>query len=74
MKCAFHFENHKTSDFQSNLLVSWELVTEGHQRRPIKTYKFQVKYVHFKQECAHFNEMCDRKDPSFVNSLVSVVV
>ena len=28
---TFHFEMHKTTDFHSNLLVSWELVIEGHQ-------------------------------------------
>ena len=27
---AFHFEMDKTADFHSNLLVSWELVTEGY--------------------------------------------
>ena len=25
---------HKTADFHSNLLISWELVTEGYQGRP----------------------------------------
>ena len=28
---AFHFEIHKTADFHANLLLSWELVTEGYQ-------------------------------------------
>ena len=37
---AFQLEMHKTADFHSNLLVSWELVTEGYQGRPV--------------ECAHF--------------------
>ena len=27
---------HKTADFHSNLFVSWELVTEGYQGRPVK--------------------------------------
>ena len=27
---------HKTADFHSNLLVSWELVTGGYQGRPVK--------------------------------------
>ena len=26
----FHFEMHRTADFHPNLLVSWELVTEGY--------------------------------------------
>ena len=30
---------HKTADFHSNLLVSWELVTEGYQGRPVKCTK-----------------------------------
>ena len=30
---TFHSEIHKTTDFHSNLLVSWELVTEGYQGR-----------------------------------------
>ena len=33
---AFHFEMDKNADFNSNLLVSWELVTEGYQGRPMK--------------------------------------
>ena len=32
----FHFEIQKTADFHSNLLVSWKLVTGGHQGRPMK--------------------------------------
>ena len=47
---AFHFEMYKTVDFHSNLLVSWELMTEGYQGRPMKC-------VHF----THFIEMRDRK-------------
>ena len=36
LKCAhFTLKMHKTADFHSNLLVSWELVTEGYQGRPI---------------------------------------
>ena len=31
----FHFEMLKTYDFQSKLLVSCELVTEGYQGRPL---------------------------------------
>ena len=41
---TFHFEMHKTADFYSILLVSWELVTEGHQGRPMKCAHF----THFK--------------------------
>ena len=26
---TFHFKMHKTANFHSNLLVSWELITEG---------------------------------------------
>ena len=48
-----YFEMHKTADFHSNLLVTWELITEGYQGRP-------MKYVHFKH-FVHFNEMRDRK-------------
>ena len=48
--CAFYFEMLKTADFRSNMLVSWELVTEDFQGRP-------VKFAHF----THFNEMRDRK-------------
>ena len=43
---GFHFEMHKTADFHSNLLASWELVTESYQWRPLK-------YTHF----THFNEI-----------------
>ena len=32
---SFHFEMHRTGDFHSNLLVSWELVTEGYEGRPM---------------------------------------
>ena len=39
----FYFEMHKTADFHFNLLVSWELVPEDYQGRPMK--------------CAHFNEI-----------------
>ena len=38
---AFRFEMHQTADFHSNLLVSWELVTEGYQGRPVKCAHFQ---------------------------------
>ena len=37
--CAFHvfqLEMHKTADFHSNLLVSWELMTGGYLGRPMK--------------------------------------
>ena len=44
---AFKLEIHeihafklKTVDFQSNLLASWELVTEAHQGRPVKCTHF----------------------------------
>ena len=30
---------HKTADFLKNLLISWELVTEGYQGRPVKYTK-----------------------------------
>ena len=32
---TFHLEMHKTADFHSKLLVSWELLAEGYQGRPI---------------------------------------
>ena len=59
---AFHFEMHKTADFHSILLVSWELVTEGYQERPVK----YVHFTHFKLKCAHFtqfNEIIERPLP-----------
>ena len=43
-------ELYKTADVHSNLLVSWELVTEGYQGKP-------VKYTHFKLKCGYF-ERC----------------
>ena len=43
VKCTemhtFHSERNKTADFHSNLLVSWELLTEGYQGRPVKCTK-----------------------------------
>ena len=38
---AFHFEVHKTAEFQSNLLASWELMTEAYQGRPMKCAHFK---------------------------------
>ena len=38
---AYMREMHKTVDFHSNLLVSWELVTEGYQGRPMKCTHFK---------------------------------
>ena len=38
---AIYFEMYKTADFYSNLLVSWKLVTEGYQGRPIKCALFE---------------------------------
>ena len=35
---AFHLEMHKQADFHSNRLVSWDLVTEGYQGRPMKAF------------------------------------
>ena len=35
------FEMHKTADLHSKLLVSWELVTEGYQGRPVKCTHFK---------------------------------
>ena len=32
---------HKTADFHSNLLGSWELVTEGYQGRHVKCVHFE---------------------------------
>ena len=52
-KHTFNFEMHKTADFHSNLLVSWELVTEGYQRRPMKC----THSTHF----MNFNDVRDRK-------------
>ena len=37
---VFHFAMHKTADFHSNVSVSWELVTEGYQERPMKCTQF----------------------------------
>ena len=41
LKVKFYFEMHKTADFHSNLLVPWELVTEGYQGRPVKCAHFE---------------------------------
>ena len=41
LTCVFHFKMHKTAYFHSNLLVSWELVTEGYQWRPLKCGHFK---------------------------------
>ena len=38
---TFYFEMHKVTYFYSNLLVSWELVTEGYQGRPVKCAHFE---------------------------------
>ena len=38
---AFHFEMYKTVDTHSNLLVSWELMAEGYQGRPVKCAHFE---------------------------------
>ena len=38
---AFHFEMRKAADFHLNLLVSWELVTEGYQGRRMKCTYFK---------------------------------
>ena len=40
--CSFHFEMHKTADFHSKLLVSWEFVTKGYQGRPVKCAHFET--------------------------------
>ena len=40
-------EMHKIAVFHSNLLVSWELLTEGYQGRPVKCVHLMLKYVHF---------------------------
>ena len=37
--CTFHFEMHKTADLHLN--VSWELVAEGYQGRPMKRRVFE---------------------------------
>ena len=42
-------EMHKTTDFHSELLVSWELVTEGHQGRPMKCTHFKLKCTYFER-------------------------
>ena len=39
--CAFQREMHKTANFHSNMLVSWELEPEGYQRRPVKCVHFE---------------------------------
>ena len=40
--CVFNLEMHETADFHSNLFVSWELVTEGHQGRSVECGYFEV--------------------------------
>ena len=50
--CIFYFQLHKAADFHSNLLVSWELVTEGYQGRLMKCAKFKLKCTHFKRPLA----------------------
>ena len=47
---TFQLEMYKTVDFHSNLLVSWELVTEGYQGRPVKCAYF----TQFKLKCTCF--------------------
>ena len=37
---AFHLEMNKTAHYHSNLFLSWELVTEGYQGRPMKCTYF----------------------------------
>ena len=42
VKCAHcNFKMHKTIDFHSNVLVCWELMTEGYQGRPVKCAHFE---------------------------------
>ena len=40
-------EMHKTPGFHSNLLVSWELLTECCQETPMKCMHFKLKWAHF---------------------------
>ena len=52
---------HKTADFHSNLLVSWDMLTEGYQGRPVK--------------CVHFKwSVCISKDACRGNSLVQFLL
>ena len=46
---TFHFEMNKTADFHSNLFVSWELVTEDYQDRPVKCVNFMLKCAHLER-------------------------
>ena len=43
---AFHFQMRKTSDFHSNVLVCWELVTEYYPGRPLKCVDFERPTKH----------------------------
>ena len=43
----FYFEMHKTTDFHSNLLISWELMTEGCQGIPMRCAHTLARYGHF---------------------------
>ena len=50
--CAIDFEMHKTTDFRSDLLVFWELVTKGYQGRPMKCMHFtllKLKFTRFER-------------------------
>ena len=54
MKCV-HIKIHKTNDFHSNLLVSWELVTEGYQGRPMKYVPFQAFQAEMRDRKTHLD-------------------
>ena len=47
--CPFQLEMremHKTADFHSNLLVSWELGTKDYPERPMKRVNFKILARH----------------------------
>ena len=67
----FHFEMYKTAEFHSNLLVSWELVTESYQERPMI---LQVN-CNSPEMCASqefYLKLIERPVTSYGNSLLPV--
>ena len=54
-------EMHKTADFYSNLLISWELVTEGYQGRPVKCVHFERFMVWQFSGCFRFPYVSNKK-------------
>ena len=58
IKCVYFM---KTADFHSNMLVSWELVTESYHGRSMKCMFFSLKCTHFNEIRAFCHELHDRK-------------